>query len=379
MESKPHRRNRTFQSSTSVEAEPDTALAQISTRSFRTWRHATEERKNIEEGKAYFNDPSPVPPPEKHTPSSLLQCHRKLVYRKENAPAESEMAHGILWVGSRFEEDIVLPYLRDAVADDGLFVTNSLYVDFELESDDCDLIVKGSTDPVVVDADGTPVLPTEVKTKNSLEYLDEPNEHHKAQLHAYMVGLSQKYDVDVKRGCLIYGGRDSFDLKVFDVEFDTEFWQETVVSWATEHTEYRLDGELPPATSRFGWECDFCSYRERCGKSNRPVSDRGSRGFLPLMEYPRSQVVEYLKADPDAMLTPTLAERYPDLATEHGVSQWRCTACSEQFDHDEVDWGGDTDTPPLCACCAREDTPAPLTGPWPPAYSEQMDEEERSG
>jgi hypothetical protein len=62
----------------------------------------------------------------------LLQCHRKLVYRKENAPAESEMAHGILWVGSRFEEDVVLPYLRDAVADDGLFVTNSLYVDFEL-------------------------------------------------------------------------------------------------------------------------------------------------------------------------------------------------------------------------------------------------------
>ena len=58
-----------------------------------------------------------------------------------------------------------------------------------------DLVLKGSTDPVVVDADGTPVLPTEVKTKNSLEYLDEPNEHHKAQLHAYMLGLSQKYDV----------------------------------------------------------------------------------------------------------------------------------------------------------------------------------------
>ena len=379
MESQPHRRNRTIQSSTSVEIQPNSVLAQIGSRDFRTWRQVTEERKNIEEGKAYYNDPSPVPPPEKHTPSSLLQCHRKLVYRKENAPAESEMAHGILWVGSRFEEDVVLPYLRDAVADDGLFVTNSLYVDFEVESDDGDLVVKGSTDPVVVDADGTPVLPTEVKTKNSLEYLDEPNEHHKAQIHAYMVGLSQKYDVDVKRGCLIYGGRDSFDLKVFDVEFDTEFWQETVVSWATEHTEYRLDGELPPATPRFGWECDFCSYRERCGKGNKPVSDRGSRGFLPLMEYPRSQVVEYLKTDPDTMLTPTLAERYPDLAAEHGVSQWRCTACSEQFDHDEIDWGGNTDTPPLCAYCAREDTPAPLTGPWQPAYSEQMDEEERSG
>ena len=368
MESQPHRRNGTIQSSTSVETGPATALAGIDSRSFRVWRQTTEERKNIEEGRAYYNDPSPVPPPEKHTPSSLLQCHRKLVYRKENAPAESEMAHGILWVGSRFEEDVVLPYLRDAVADDGLFVTNSLYVDFELKTEVADLSVKGSTDPVVVDADGTPVLPTEVKTKSSLEYLDEPNEHHKGQLHAYMVGLSEKYDVDVKRGCLIYGGRDSFDLKVFDVEFDEEFWRDTVVEWASTHTEYRLADELPPADSRFGWECDFCAYRERCGKGELPVADRGQEGFLPFTEYPRPQVAEHLAAYSGVALTPTLARAYPELAEQHAVAQWRCETCDERFDHTEVEWSGEASEPPLCVVCARDGRLAELTEPWPSAH-----------
>ena len=361
MESQPHRRNRTLRSSTSVESGPATALAAIDSRSFRVWRQTTEERKNIEEGRAYYNDPSPVPPPEKHTPSSLLQCHRKLVYRKENAPAESEMAHGILWVGSRFEEDIVLPYLRDAVADDGLFVTNSLYVDFELKSEAGELVLKGSTDPVVVDADGTPVLPTEVKTKNSLEYLDEPNEHHKAQLHAYMVGLSQKYDIDVKRGCLIYGGRDSFDLKVFDVEFDQGFWRRRVSKWASQHTEYRISNELPPADPEFGWECEFCSYRERCGKGDLSYDSNGPSGLLPgFTEYSKEQLVEYLDANA-TRLTPTLAKQYPELCERYGVYDWYCTSCDTRVKWRPTHCHRDGDQ--LCPACAERDRIIVLSDP----------------
>ncbi|OYR56476.1 Dna2/Cas4 domain-containing protein [Halorubrum halodurans] len=271
------------------------------------------------------------------------------------------MAHGILWVGSRFEEDVVLPYLRDTVADDGLFVTNSLYVDFELKSESGDLTVKGSTDPVVVDADGTPVLPTEVKTKSSLEYLDEPNEHHKAQLHAYMVGLSEKYDVNVKRGCLIYGGRDAFDLKVFDVEFDEAFWQSTVVEWASDHTAYRLDSELPPADSRFAWECDFCDYRERCGKGEIKCQDSASHGLLPeFEEYPRQPLLEYLDAH-DAKLTPTLAQRYPNLCEKYEVYDWSCNQCGTRIEWESSHLSGDGDR--LCPTCADDDRLVVLSDP----------------
>lgn len=350
------------------EASPNTAIAidAISSDGFKTWRRATTTRENIEQGRAYYNEPSPEDPPEKHTPSSLLQCHRKLAYRKSNAPRETEMAHGILWVGSQIEEEIVLPYLRDAVADCGLFVTNSLYVDFEVASNAGDLVVKGSTDPVVVDADGTPVLPTEVKTKQSIDHLRSPNEHHKAQLHAYMVGLSRKHDIDLRRGCLIYGARDSFDLKVFDVEFDDEFWENTVVAWASDHTAYRVGDGLPPADARFGWECDFCAYRERCGEGGLPVHDRGHSGFVPFVEYPRAEVTDHLAAKTDVALTPTLASLYPDLAEEHDVVRWRCTACEATFNHDQVDWGGTRTEPPLCAVCASNDRLVELTVPWPP-------------
>ncbi|TKX68887.1 Dna2/Cas4 domain-containing protein [Halorubrum sp. SP9] len=282
------------------------------------------------------------------------------------------MAHGILWVGSRFEEDIVLPYLRDTVADDGLFVTNSLYVDFEIESDAGDLVVKGSTDPVVVDADGTPVLPTEVKTKNSLEYLDEPNEHHKAQLYAYMVGLSEKYDVNVKRGCLIYGARDSFDLEVFNVEFDEQFWQSTVVEWASEHTEYRLADELPPAVSRFGWECDFCAFRERCGKGERRHQDSSPEGLLPgFEEYPRKPLLEYLDAY-DAKLTPSLAKRYPDLCQEYGVYDWSCDQCGTRAEWEFAHLSRDGDR--LCPTCADSGQLVTLSDP---SLSQQVRDEIR--
>jgi len=138
----------------------------------------------------------------------------KAILSEGECPAEKGLPEGILWQGTRFEEDIALPYLRDTVSTEELFVTNSLYVDFEVTGDDETLQLTGSTDPVVVDREGDPILPTEIKTKKSVEHVTEPNEHHKAQLHAYLVGLSKKYDTNLSRGVLIYGSRESFDIKV---------------------------------------------------------------------------------------------------------------------------------------------------------------------
>jgi len=229
-----------------------------------------------------------------------------------------------------------------------------LYVDFEVAGDDVTLQLAGSTDPVVVDREGDPILPTEIKTKKSVEHVTEPNEHHKAQLHAYLVGLSKKHDTNLSRGVLIYGSRESFDIEIFDVEFDQAFWEQTVVEWAAEHTEYRLNSQLPPAEPRFGWECNFCPYQHRCGKSEKPFSDLGVRGFVPQMEYPKEQVVDYLEAHSEAKLTPTLAAAYPILAKAYGTTDWKCTACGEQYPFDEVDWEGHLDEPPFCRRCGQQ-------------------------
>lgn len=343
--------------------EADDVVKQIGPDHFQNWRQASKARENIESGKAYYNDPSPVPPAQKHIPSSLLQCHRKLFYRKENAPAEEALPEGILWQGTRFEEDIVLPYLQESVSDEGLFAANSVYVDFEVTTENVALQVSGSTDPVIVDRDGVPILPTEIKTKKSVEHLTEPNEHHKAQLHAYLVGLSKKYETNLSRGVLIYGSRESLDIEIFNVEFDQAFWEQIVVEWAAKHTEYRLSSKLPPAEPRFGWECNFCAYQHRCGNSEKPFSDLSVHGFVPQTEYPKEQVVDYLEAHSEAKLTPTLAVAYPILAEAYGTTEWKCTACGEQYPFDEVDWEGHLNEPPFCRKCGQQKgIRAPLTG-----------------
>jgi CRISPR-associated exonuclease Cas4 len=88
-----------------------------------------EFRKNIENGTPYFNGSGNVSVPERHSPSQLLQCHRKIFYRQCNAPVEKPDPDGIFWFGSRFEEDIVFPFLERAVTGANTYVRNSTAFD----------------------------------------------------------------------------------------------------------------------------------------------------------------------------------------------------------------------------------------------------------
>ncbi len=324
----------------------------LSPHQFREWYQNRKWRKNIEEGQAYFNGPGSVPAPERHSPSQLLQCHRKLVYRQENAPAEQPDPRGIFWFGTRFEEDLLFPFLNRAVTESDMYVQNSIWIDFTVQSDEGELRIKGATDPVIVDSAATPILPTEVKTKSSVDNISEPNRHHRAQVHAYLVGLSEKFDRDFTDAVLVYGGRESLELKTFHVEFDAEFWDEVVVDWAGQHTQYRADGELPPADPEYDWECRFCSYRTRCGKGDANHRDMEPSGLLAgYGGYPRDAVVEYLEGNTNESLTPTLAKKFPELAEEYGVVNWYCQCCSSDIGWDEAEPEGS----PICPRCADRD------------------------
>lgn len=328
----------------------DELLNRLSGERFREWYRERQWRKNIENGQPYFNGPGTIPEPERHSPSQLLQCHRKMLYRKENAPAERPDPRGIFWFGTRFEENLLFPFLDRAVTGTETYVQNSIWIDFTVETDVGELRIKGSTDPVIVDSDAVPILPTEVKTKSSVADITEPNRHHRAQIHAYLVGLSRKFDRDFSDAVLVYGGRELLGLKTFHVEFDAEFWNDVVVDWATQHTTYRLDGELPPPDPEYDWECRFCSFRDRCGRGNTSHQDRGPNGLLIGYDgYPRESVIEYLDGNPEEYLTPALAQEYPELAEEYDVMHWFCDRCSSEIEWGEVEPAGD----PLCPNCAE--------------------------
>ncbi|MFB6198528.1 MAG: Dna2/Cas4 domain-containing protein, partial [Halobacteriaceae archaeon] len=202
-------------------------VASVSGDDFAEWYRKREFRDNIRNGTPFFNGPSRVPDVGRHSPSKLLQCHRKILYRQQNAPEETTDPTGIFWFGSQFEEELALPFLQEAVTGDQTFATNSIWVDYTVDTKAGEIHIKGETDPVIVDADGVPLLPTEIKTKSSLSHVTSPNQHHEAQLHAYLYGLSQKYDRQVTDGVLLYAAREDLEVKRFHITFDPHFWGAT--------------------------------------------------------------------------------------------------------------------------------------------------------
>jgi len=121
----------------------------IDSERFWSWRQEREFARNIQKGKPYFNGPSSEPPSEKHNPSRLLQCHRKVYYKSKNAPGEQREPAGIFWFGSEFETEFAVPFLRDIVGPDQ-FVRNSMWVDYTISTDAGQVSIRGETDPVKV-------------------------------------------------------------------------------------------------------------------------------------------------------------------------------------------------------------------------------------
>lgn len=343
-------------------------LDRITNRGFNEWYREQQFERNILEGKAYFNGPSPPKDPERHTPSKLLQCHRKASYARQNAPREGTVPEGLFWIGTEFEEEVIVPFLQEITTLE-TYVANSLWVDSEITVEETTLRLRGSTDPAIVTPDADPLLVTEIKTTTSLSHLSEPKAHHRAQLHAYLYALDSEYSHSITDGLIVYGSRKTLDIKVFHVPFDPGFWDDVVV-WMATQTGYEQAGDLPPADPERDWECNYCSYKHRCGQGDTPFSDTGHTGLLPMFEgYDRQNLEEYLEAhkDADAKLTPTLAHAFPDLVDEYGAYGWSCPRCNETYPWDAIDWAGDTSNPPLCPACLDDGELLTLSGPEPSA------------
>lgn len=345
--------------------QTDRVLNTVRESRFRQWHQTQQVQQNIREGRAYFNGPATTPPPQRFRPSELLQCHRKIYYRQLNAPEETPDPDGQFWFGERFEEDLIVPFLSDTIGDD-LFVQNSIWINFTESTPVGKLQLKGVTDPAIVDSDAHPLVPTEIKTTSAIEHRDGPSPRHRAQLTAYLRGLTAKHDHEIHDGLLIYGDRETFETRTFPVSFDDAFWAE-IREWMIAHARARRTDTLPPADPQEDWECEYCAYRHRCGQTNHPSADTAPTGFIPLLRYPKPKVIEYLQAHADsgAKLTPTLAYQYPDLTPEYGVHDWECEACGETVGWDAVEWDGSLSDLPTCPACARSGRYGALRGPTP--------------
>lgn len=331
----------------------ETVVEQLETR-LREWYREQTTRKNIENGNAEYNTPQPPPSADVFRPNRLLQCRRKQYYGEQNAPRESPPPKGIYFAGSKVEEDLVLPYLREQVASwsDELFVANSLWIEEDVTAGNGDVTLRGSTDPVIVQENGFPVFVTEIKSKRSFNGSPSVSPHHRAQLHAYMAGLSAKHDASVREGAILYVSREDLELEIMSVSFDDDFWSR-VGEWMEKLTTDRMHNELPSAEPEHDWECRYCPYAARCGAHTESrVSDVGPEGFVPSIEYPLESVKHHLECYPGVGLTATVANQYPWLSEDYEVTLPFCSTCGEATTISPERSG--TDSTPLCPTCAEE-------------------------
>lgn len=336
----------------------------ITPESFRKWHQKRQHQEDLRRGRI---DPVDTEEESEKTfnPYALGRCHRRSVYEHYKSPKEEKPPHGILAAGTYFEEELVLPYLSEEVAYPREVVRNSIWIEFTVDTHGSTVQYEGLTDPVLVDEAGYPILVTEVKTKETVEGLESPSEHHLPQVHAYQRGLGEKYDIKPPNAVLFYGSRKTFEIRVFEIPFDEQKWEE-IVEWTAMQERYRSHRKLPDATPEFDWECSFCEYQHRCGRADSAYEDVGLEGLLPRYRgYPREAVVKYLRTHEGIKLTPTLAYRYLELADVHGVYNWECWNCSETYGFEAMDWDGDTENTPLCPACLGNDIPVSLSGPCP--------------
>lgn len=344
---------------------------EIETSSFKAWYDEREFRQNIRNGQAFFNGPGRIKSARSHSPSQLLECRRKAIYKRHKAPKEQEPPRGTFWYGSRVEEDLVMPFLEDSIGHEERYVTNSVWVDYLEDTVSGKIRIRGSTDPVIVDSEANPILPFEIKTTQSLEGKEEPSERHVAQLHAYLRGLSEDRDQSIDTGCLMYVAKENFNAKQFVIQFDSAFWEDRVLPWVADVTAYQLADELPPADPENHWECSYCDYSDRCGEGDRMIEDQPPTGLLPLQQYPRGEVVNHLEIHEDVKMTPTLAHHYPDLVDQYGVYDWQCRGCDASFSWDTIKPA--PEKAPQCPDCEQNGSTRYLSGPKPSARSGVME------
>lgn len=346
------------------DSSPADLLARVEEADFGAWYRERKRRENAREDRFERNGPRDPPTAELHFPSSLLQCHRKRRYVEENAPPEQPSPDGRFWVGSAVETELIHPFLEERVAGPTEYVTYGKGFSVEVATDDRTFRLQGRTDPVITNESGTALLPTEVKTKDSLDWVEEPSEHHRAQVHAYLYALDEQSPRPVEDALLVYVSAETFEVRTFQVTFDDAFWRERVVPWMVSQTAAREADELPPGTPEQGWECSYCSFRHRCGKTDHPASDSPPVGFLPNRRYPRAAVENHLEAH-DATLTPTVAAQYPDLARAEPVEDWYCPVCGQRVAFGAFDWSGALAERPPCPQCELEGYNVPMTAPLP--------------
>ncbi len=181
--------------------------------------------------------------------SQAGKCPRQIFFKFKNAPAK-EKPPRIMRIFERGE------YLHRNIV--SILIRLGIVVAAEINIPKQE-IVSGRADAIVSLDNELYVL--DIKSMNSmiLNKITEPKEDNVRQLQLYL------HFFKIKKGILLYVGKDKQNLKEFEVEYNPKI-AELILSNFKELKE-KIDNNIVP--SRIpgypeSWQCKYCSFREVC-------------------------------------------------------------------------------------------------------------------
>ncbi len=181
--------------------------------------------------------------------SQAGKCGRQIFLKFKNAPAKKKEPR-ILRIFERGE------YLHRNIV--SILIRLGIVVAAEINIPQQE-IVSGRADAIVSVNNELHVL--DIKSMNSmiLNKMTEPKEDNIRQLQLYL------HFFNIKKGILLYVGKDRQNLKEFEVEYDPQIAESILTEF--KKLKEKIDNDIvPPRIPGYpeSWECQYCSFRKIC-------------------------------------------------------------------------------------------------------------------
>ena len=185
--------------------------------------------------------------------SSAGQCYRKRYWQRANQPQTNppdERGLRIFAVGNLFHE-----WIQAKLGLMGILISKEQPVKDEHRSGRIDAVTLQDGQYIIYD----------FKTVHSRKfwYLTKKNEtdpQYAHQIVTYLDMLGGQFGNPQLR--ILYISKD--DLALEEIVIRPQDWTRAVQEDWDEMIDYWERGVLPPAESKFGWECKYCNWRDLC-------------------------------------------------------------------------------------------------------------------
>jgi len=181
--------------------------------------------------------------------SDAGKCPRQIFFRFKEAP-RAEMEPRLLRIFDHGD----LVHRKFVQVLDSLGIVEGVEIPIRPSED-----ISGRAD-AIVNIDGQRYL-VDFKSINStiLQSMNEPKKEHVLQVQLYL------HFFNLKKGILLYEGKDGLELKEFPVEYDEELVRKTLGEF--QRLKINLEKDLIPKRLidyPENWQCKYCQFKEIC-------------------------------------------------------------------------------------------------------------------